>query len=88
MTKKEMVTKLKSAGYQNPAPVLDMIYDIICQELIEGRPFKISGAFTIYPKRMAATRKRNPRTGEPLNIPEKTRLKIRTAGGMIRELNK
>ena len=52
--------------------VVNTIFESLSQELAEGGRIEIRGFGSFYSKTYDAREGRNPRTGEAINVPEKT----------------
>ena len=57
--------------------VVNTIFDSLCRELAEGGRIEIRGFGSFYSKTYEARDGRNPRTGETINVPEKTHVLFR-----------
>jgi len=57
--------------------VVNTIFDSLSSELAGGGRIEIRGFGSFYPKTYAAREGRNPRTGEAINVPEKTHVLFR-----------
>ena len=57
--------------------VVNTIFDSLSQELSDGGRIEIRGFGSFYCKTYEAREGRNPRTGEAINVPEKTHVLFR-----------
>jgi integration host factor subunit beta len=57
--------------------VVNTIFESLSQELAEGGRIEIRGFGSFYSKTYDAREGRNPRTGEAINVPEKTHVLFR-----------
>lgn len=51
--------------------ILDAIQDVACKALFDGDSVRVLSGLTLSTRTFSARTGRNPRTGEPLEIPEK-----------------
>ena len=66
--------------------VLDVMSVLVTQELAGGENVVIPGLGILKLKTVAAHVAHNPRTGEPVEVPEKRRVKFQPAAGLARVL--
>jgi len=57
--------------------VVNTIFDSLSRELVDGGRIEIRGFGSFYSKTYEAREGRNPRTGDPINVPEKTHVLFR-----------
>jgi len=80
MNKAEMVEELSQRTDIRSSDVnriVNALLDLATEELVAGRQVSLSGICVLKPVRRAARTAHNPRTGEPVTIPERTRLVLR-----------
>ncbi len=65
---------------------LDAMSDLMANELTAGHNVVIPGLGFLKPKIVAAHVAHNPRTGAPVDVPEKRRVKFQPAAGLARAL--
>jgi nucleoid DNA-binding protein len=76
MTKTQLVEKLADATDQSKAQsaqVLDELSQIIVAAVKAGDPVKLPGLGTFKKRETKARQGRNPQTGEPIQIPARTK---------------
>lgn len=90
MNKAELVadvaerTGLTKAG---TASVLNSLIESVKQAVADGEEVRISDLFTLTVERREAKTGRNPRTGEPVQIPAKNAVKIKPAKSLVDAAN-
>ena len=57
--------------------VVNTIFDSLCSELVSGGRIEIRGFGSFYSKTYDAREGRNPRTGQAIDVPEKTHVLFR-----------
>lgn len=56
--------------------VLDAFVSLIINQVAEGQELRVSGFASFKPVQRAARTTRNPQTGDPIDVPAKTAVKI------------
>lgn len=87
MNKNDLVTKVASASGLTKADAeraIEATFESITSSLTKGEEVRLIGFGTFAVADRAATQGRNPRTGQPLNIPA-TRLPKFRAGKQLKE---
>ncbi|MCP3685279.1 MAG: HU family DNA-binding protein [bacterium] len=72
-----LVSKMTGMSKKNSRKVLEAISQIFLSTAANRDKLTLRGILTIEPKERKATTKRNPRTGEIMNIPPKWVVKMR-----------
>ena len=67
--------------------VIDRVFETIADTLKEGGEVRIAGFGTFGVAKKAATKGRNPRTGEEIHIPESMRAKFSVSKALKESLN-
>lgn len=70
------------------AKAVEAVLDSITAELRKGEEVRLVGFGTFLVSQRAASEGRNPRTGEPVQIPASKQPKFRAGKGLKEELNK
>ena len=87
----DLVKKLKIALKQSSLPKSNDMFievcNVIIQQLKEGTSVRLPHIGMFYVETMAPCSKRDPRTGELLEIPERRRLRFKPAKGFNKLLN-
>ena len=82
MTKTQLIERLAEASEltkPQASKVLDAMVDIITTSVKAGDPVKLPGLGTFKKRDMKARVGRNPQTGEPIQIPAKTKVAFTVA---------
>ena len=75
MNKEEIIKKIAeqaSLSKDNAKKALEAVFQVITESLKNEEPVAISGFGTFKVTKRAATKGRNPRTGDPIDIAAKT----------------
>ena len=91
MNKNDLITKaadLADLSTADTSRVVDSIFDAIEQALTAGDEVRLVGFGTFSVAKRAASTGRNPRTGEPLQIPASIRPKFKPGKGLKDSVNK
>ncbi len=91
MNKNDLITKaadLTDLSKVNMSRAVDSIFDTIEQALTAGDEVRLVGFGTFSVAKRAASTGRNPRTGEPLQIPASIRPKFKPSKGLKDSVNK
>lgn len=88
MNKQELVNRLQESlgdGYskKETAHVLDSVVSTLKESLREGEAIKIYGLGTFSTRRYDARLARNPRTNEPVQVPESRRVHFKPSKTII-----
>lgn len=67
--------------------IYDDVLGVIGQSLIEGDPVRLSGFGTLKVLDVAPRTVRNPRTGDPIDVPARKRVKFSSAAALKRAVN-
>lgn len=90
MTKPEMISKLREAvgglTRAQAESALDALVAIIGNEIVESGNCRIQNLGTFTVKTRAARNGVNPRSGEPIQIPEKKALSFKAASSLVDRL--
>lgn len=69
---------------------LETMYNSFINTILDaaknGDKYFVRGLFTLTPYTRAKTQRRNPRTGEPIDVPEKTALKFKPGKLLLESL--
>lgn len=86
MTKADLVAKVAESGMtkKQAAATVDCVIEAIKESLAKGDSVRLVGFGTFSVKERKARTGRNPRTGEPLEIPAKT-VPIFSAGKALKD---
>ena len=79
MNKTELTERLAVAAGINKAQAqkaLQAVQDLIQESLCAGEPVDLKGFGKFEPKTMSAREGRNPKTGEPITVPERKSMKF------------
>ena len=90
MNKNDLVAKVADAAglsKTDAAQAVDAVFDAITNSLKEGDEVRLVGFGTFAVTRRAATTGRNPRTGEPIQIPASNQPKFKAGKGLKEALN-
>ena len=90
MNKNDLITSVaKSAGLSkaDAGKAVDAAFDSIASSLKEGTPVRLVGFGTFSVTRRQASRGRNPRTGEPIQIPASNQPKFKAGKGLKQTVN-
>jgi integration host factor subunit alpha len=71
---------------QSIADVIDSVLETVSQSLLNGEDVVLRNFGRIYVKTKPARLARNPRTGDPVNVPEKQVIKFAPRGTMKESL--
>ena len=92
MNKNELIADVISrSGVSNKAEagrVVDAVLESISQSLANGEEVRIVGFGTFSVSHRKATKGRNPRTGEPINIPASKQAKFKAGAALKGMVNK
>ncbi len=91
MNKNDLITKaadLTDLSKVDMSGVVDSIFDAIEQALTAGDEVRLVGFGTFSVAKRAARTGRNPRTGEPMQIPAAIRAKFKAGKGLKDSVNK
>lgn len=89
MTKIELINTLATEGLtkQQAAAALDGLASLATLALQEGEAFKLPGIGTLEPLETGPRTGRNPRTGESIDLPARTRVAFRASATLKNALN-
>jgi len=91
MNKNDLITKaadLTDLSKVDMSRAVDSIFDAIEQALTAGDEVRLVGFGTFSVAKRAASTGRNPRTGEPMQIPASIRAKFKAGKGLKDSVNK
>ena len=91
MNKNDLITKaadLTDLSKAETNSAVDIIFDAIEQALTAGDEVRLVGFGTFSVAKRAASTGRNPRTGEPMQIPASIRPKFKPGKGLKDSVNK
>ena len=91
MNKNDLITKaadLTDLSKVDMSRAVDSIFDAIEQALTAGDEVRLVGFGTFSVAKRAASTGRNPRTGEPIQIPASIRPKFKPGKGLKDSVNK
>ncbi len=91
MNKNDLITKaadLTDLSKVDMSGAVDSIFDAIEQALTAGDEVRLVGFGTFSVAKRAASTGRNPRTGEPMQIPASIRPKFKPGKGLKDSVNK
>ncbi len=91
MNKNDLIAKvadLSDLSKVDANSAVDSIFDVIEQALTAGDEVRVTGFGTFAVAHRAASTGRNPRTGEPLQIPTSIRPKFKPGKGLKDSVNK
>ena len=91
MNKNDLITKaadLTDLSKVDMSRAVDSIFDAIKQALTAGDEVRLVGFGTFSVAKRAASTGRNPRTGEPMQIPASIRPKFKAGKGLKDSVNK
>lgn len=92
MIRSELLAKLRQANPYLPALVvetaLNMILNEIAESLSQGHRVELPGFGSFFRKVRVARTGRNPRTGEPIEVPPKRHMQFRTSKQFLKRLNR
>ena len=91
MNKNDLITKaadLTDLSKVDANSAVDSIFDAIEQALTAGDEVRLVGFGTFSVAKRAASTGRNPRTGEPMQIPASIRAKFKAGKGLKDSVNK
>ena len=75
----DLVEALNQDGYPHPAAVVKRVIDVIGLALACGETVSIRNFGSFEPRTRIAVTRRNPKTGEPVEVPEKYTVGFRPA---------
>ena len=90
MNKNDLITSVaESAGLSkaDAGKAVDAVFDSIASSLKEGTPVRLVGFGTFSVTRRQASRGRNPRAGEPIQIPASNQPKFKAGKGLKQTVN-
>lgn len=90
MTKNELILQTaKVSGYrhQDAAAIIEAALDLIGNSLGSGESLTVRGFGSLKLKRIPARTRRNPRTGEAVQCPEKTSLCFEPSESLLKKVN-
>ena len=91
MNKNDLIAKvadLTDLSKVDTSRLVDSIFDTIEQALTAGDEVRLVGFGTFSVAKRAASTGRNPRTGEPMQIPASIRAKFKAGKGLKDSVNK
>lgn len=74
-------------GHKDASVIVDTLFDTITQALADGRRVELRGFGVFEPRQRKARTARNPKTGEAVNVGEKTAIVFRAGKPMQDRLN-
>ena len=90
MTKAELIAAMaEKTGItlKDTGRVLDAFITVVSGELIRGEKVRLDGLGIFSPVTRAATTRRNPQTGAPVDVPAKKTVTFKPALDLRREMN-
>jgi nucleoid DNA-binding protein len=90
MSKKElqrMVSENASISIKDASQYIDVVFDVIADQLFKTGEAMLPGIGKLVTKERAGRKGRNPKTGEAIDIPFKTTIKLKISKGMKDKLN-
>lgn len=81
-----VATALSASNAQGAAAV-NAVFDVISEALVDGDSVTITGFGKFEAVQTSARTGRNPRTGEPVDIPAKTAIKFRPGKGLKEQVS-
>lgn len=92
MIRSELLAKLRQTYPHLPALVvetaLDTMLNEIAESLSQGHRVELRGFGSFFSKVRVARTGRNPRTGEPVEVPPKRHMHFRTSKQILERLNR
>lgn len=91
MNKAELIEELAlRAGLkkQKAKKVLDAYMEIVTEKMSEKEEIALIGFGTFIPRAQSTRLARNPKTGEPVQIPERTTVKFKPGKFLLEAMNK
>lgn len=90
MNKSELVKKVSDELLNEPEEareMIDVVFDFISESLEGGENVTIIGFGSFNLVKRAAREARNPKTGEKIQVPEKTVISFTTSGQLKEKIN-
>ena len=91
MLNKDAITRTLAANHdmtlKKSREIYDDVLDILGGALSEGSQVRLAGFGSLKTVDVAPRTVRNPRTGEPINVPAKKRVKFTAASALKRDVN-
>ncbi len=90
MNKNELVSAVATAAEMSKASAavaVDAVLDVVSNELSKGGEVRLVGFGTFSVSQRQATTARNPRTGEPINVPASKQPKFKAGKSLKDNVN-
>ena len=91
MLNKDAIIRHLAASHELTLKKAREIYDdvlgVVGDSLVEGTPVRLAGFGTLKTLDVAPRTVRNPRTGEPIDVPARKRVKFSASAALKREVN-